>query len=293
MTEIEFEHRFIKTNGVQLHVVEAGPNSGRAVILLHGFPEFWRGWIKQIPPLADAGYHVIVPDQRGYNLSDVPKRVIAYSLAELAQDVIGLMDHFGYKKVSLVGHDWGAAVAWMVAMTYPSRIERLTILNVPHPAVMLSFLKKSPRQMLRSWYVGFFQIPLLADWLLSVDNFSNAIRMLRVSGKKGTFAPSELTGYKTAWSNSGGLTGMLNWYRALLRSRLVTPADTHLHMPVLILWGRQDIALGSEMAEASLKLCDDGKLVFFEDATHWVQHDEAEQVNTQLLEFLGMSRIGA
>jgi epoxide hydrolase 4 len=289
----EIEDKLINSNQVQLHVVEAGPKAGPAVILLHGFPEFWRGWIKQIPPLANAGYHVIVPDQRGYNLSEVPQSLSAYTLLELGKDVIGLMDHFGYAKTSLVGHDWGAAVAWTVAMQYPERIERLGILNVPHPVVMLKFLRKSLKQILKSWYIGFFQIPLLPDWLLSTNNFANTIRLLKASGKQGTFLPADLQEYQGAWSKSQGLTGMINWYRAIFRYGLKTPRDMRLHMPVLMLWGRRDIALSSGMAEESLKLCDKGKLMFFDDATHWVQHDEAEKVNKELLEFLAKSNLAA
>lgn len=289
------EHSFVETNGVKLHVVLSGVSTGSAtaggepVILLHGFPEYWGGWKRQIQSLAQAGYRVIVPDQRGYGQSDVPRGVAAYALPELAKDIVGLMDALGYEKVYLAGHDWGAAVAWAVGIAYPQRVRKLAILNVPHPTVMFDFLKKSPRQMLKSWYIAFFQIPGLADWLLARNDFALAARLLLGSGKNGTFSRAELEEYKQAWRASGGLTGMINWYRALARKQPALPGSPRLEMPVLILWGKNDVALSAEMAAASLKLCADGQLVYFDNATHWVQHDEAEAVSTRLAEFFGNS----
>jgi epoxide hydrolase 4 len=282
----QLEHLFVETNSVRLHVVVAGDPSGNPVLLLHGFPEFWYGWRHQIPALGEAGFRVIVPDQRGYNLSDCPRGTQAYRMDELGKDIIGLLDHWGYEKVDLVGHDWGAAVAWWLAINFPERIKRLGILNVPHPSVMLETLRKSPRQMLKSWYILFFQISGLADWLMRLNNFSGTVNLLRSSGKRTTFTTEELSEYRQAWSNSGGLTGMINWYRALVRYPPPTPADIRVHVPTLVLWGKRDVALSHEMAEKSIHLCDDRRLVFFDDATHWVQHDAAQAVNRELVAFL-------
>ena len=143
---MKWKHNYIETNGVRLHVVQAGPKSGIPVVLLHGFPEFWYGWRKQIPALAEAGCRVIAPDQRGYNLSDKPKGVKAYCVDTLVEDVIGLIDALEYEKVNLVGHDWGALVAWMLAIKHPERLHRLGIINVPHPAVMRQFLLRDLEQ---------------------------------------------------------------------------------------------------------------------------------------------------
>lgn len=279
------EHTFIQTNGIQLHVVLCGPADGEPVLLLHGFPEYWGGWKRQIAALAQAGFRVIVPDQRGYGQSDIPRGVPAYALTELAKDIVGLIDSLGYEKVYLAGHDWGAAVAWAIGIAYPERVRKLTILNVPHPAVMLDFIRKSPRQMLKSWYIAFFQIPGLADWLLAQNDFALAARLLISSGKKGTFSRPELEKYKQAWRASGGLTGMINWYRALAQKRPTLPGRLRLEMPILILWGKKDVALSAEMAEASLEFCADGQLVYFDHATHWVQHDEPEAVSAHLAAF--------
>jgi pimeloyl-ACP methyl ester carboxylesterase len=282
-----YETTYIETNRIKLHVVTAGPKDGQPVILLHGFPEFWYGWRKQIEPLAEAGYRVIVPDQRGYNLSDKPKGIKSYSLDKLADDILGLMDALGYKKVNLIGHDWGAVVAWALAIWHPERLHKLGILNVPHPAVMLNFLRRGdPEQLRRSWYVFAFQIPWLPEYFLRRNNWRNAVRVLRGSGKIHTFTNEDIAEYKGAWSQPGAMTAMVNWYRAAARYLPKMLKDGRVKIPTLMLWGMQDVALSHRMARLSVDYCDDGKLVFFEDATHWVQHDEAEAVNQLLIEFL-------
>jgi len=279
------EESYIPTNGIRLHVIRSGPVDGPPVILLHGFPEFWRGWINQIEPLAQAGYRVIVPDQRGYNLSAVPPQVKSYRISELSKDIVGLMDSRDIKSCFLVGHDWGAAVAWNVALTFPQRVAKLGILNVPHPAVMMNFLKKNPRQMLKSWYIAFFKIPYLPDWLIKRKNFAVAIRSLQQSSRVGTFSASDILEYQKAWRNSNGMTGMINWYRALLRFPTQLPDDIHLHMPVRILWGKRDRFLSYQMAAASAQLCDQVEVTLFENASHWVQHEESLAVSQSLIQF--------
>ncbi len=282
--------QFIETNGVKLHVVTDGPEDGTPVILLHGFPEFHYGWRKQVPALVEAGFRVITPDQRGYNLSDKPRGISAYDVNTLAKDVVGLFDHFGIQKARLVGHDWGAVVAWTVALNHPERLEKLTILNVPHPDVMQRFILENAEQRKKSWYVFFFQIPFFVEWVLRRDDYRNMARMLVGSGRKSTFRRSDIEEYKKAWSHPGALTGMLNWYRNIfwgsLRSIFQKKAARRVSVPTLILWGKNDVALSYEMVQPSLELCDHGSAVFFENATHWVQHDEADEVNKKLIEFL-------
>lgn len=276
----------LETNGIRLHAVLSGPADGPLVILLHGFPEFWYGWRHQIEPLAQAGFRVLAPDQRGYNLSDKPKGLKAYRLEALSQDVIGLLYALGREKCHLVGHDWGAAVAWHTAIQYPQYVTKLGILNVPHPQVMLNFIKHNPQQMLKSWYIGFFQIPGLADWLLSRRHHAAAVQLLAKSGKPGTFTDQDLLEYRKAYAQPGAMTSMIHWYRALLRYPPAAPADYRLHMPTLILWGKQDLALSEAMAQPSAEMCDDVKLVLYEEATHWVQHNAAQEVSAALVEFL-------
>ena len=285
MTDIKLEETFVTTNAVRLHVVMAGPQNGPPVMLLHGFPEFWGGWAKQIPALAEAGFRVIVPDQRGYNLSSASKSIKPYNMTDLGWDVIGLLDYFGIGKVNLVGHDWGGVIAWGVALMFAERVKRLSILNAPHPAVLLHFLKNSPRQILKSWYVGFFQIPGLADWWVKLNNFAIGAAAMRRSGKAHTFSDEDMAHYKQAWANSDGWTGMINWYRAPVRYPPPRLSDIRLYMPVLIQWGKRDVSLSNEMAEESLKLCDHGRLIMYKNATHWVQHDEADAVSQALIQF--------
>lgn len=282
----DYEEIFVQTNGIRLHVVLAGNPAGKPVVLLHGFPEFWYGWRHQIPALAGAGFRLIVPDQRGYNLSDKPAGVRSYRMENLVGDILGLADHFGYDRVDLVGHDWGAAVAWQVAITYPQRVQRLAILNVPHPSVMSAYLAQSPAQMLKSWYIAFFQIPGLADRLLQLRDFAALGRLLTGSAKPETFSALDLAEYRKSWSQPGSLTAMINWYRALLRDRPASPADPRVHLPALILWGKRDVALSYTMVGPSVDLCDHGRLIVFDEATHWVQHDEPLQVNRELIQFL-------
>ena len=280
------EHEFIRTNGVTLHVVLAGPQDGQPVLLLHGFPEFWYGWKYQIPYLVRLGYRVIVPDQRGYNLSDKPKRIKDYALDKLAADAIGLLDALGYPQAHLIGHDWGAMVAWWVAIHYPSRIRKAIILNVPHPAAFQQELRHNPQQMAKSWYAAFFQIPWLNEALAPATDWQLGEMMLRQSGHPDTFTAEDIAQYRAAWARPGALRATLNWYRALVQYRPHLP-DPMVRVPLLLIWGAQDVALAREMALPSVRdYCADGRLIFIEEATHWVQHDEPERVNGYIGRFL-------
>ena len=167
------------TNGITLHVVEAGPQDGRPVFLLHGFPEFWWGWRHQIEPLARAGNRVIAPDQRGYNLSEKPEGIEAYTIDKLAADVLALADSRNLTRFALVGHDWGGLVAWHLASTRPDRVKRLMILNAPHPAIVRPFMRSHPSQLLRSAYVAFFQVPWLPEAVLRAGDFYLLRRAMR------------------------------------------------------------------------------------------------------------------
>ena len=286
MDNFKLEETFITTNGIRLHTVMAGPQSGIPVILLHGFPDNWRGWLKQIPALVEAGCRVIVPDQRGYNLSDKPKGVKSYEVYTLVEDTIGLIDALEYEKVNLVGHDWGAAVAWVLANKYPERLHRLSIMNVPHPAVMRRFLMRDLEQIRRSWYVFFFQMPWLPEAGMRADNWRGAERALRGSGKVHTFTNEDIEKYKEAWSQPGAMTAMINWYRAVIRFQPAVPKDPRIKVPTLMMWGMKDFALSHRMARPSMDYVDKGNLIFFPEATHWVQRDAAEEVNHYLVDLI-------
>ncbi|MBK9123255.1 MAG: alpha/beta hydrolase [Chloroflexi bacterium] len=283
---VQIEHHRVNVNDVALHVITAGPDDGEPVVLLHGFPEFWYGWRKQIPALATAGYRVIVPDQRGFNLSDKPAGITNYAMSAATSDVTGILDHFGHAQTNVVGHDFGAAVAWSLGLVQPDRVHRLAILNVPHPIVFVRTLRSSVKQMVRSWYMFFFQLPRLPEALLSARSFSAMETQLHGSARPGTFTEQDMAQYRRAWGQPGALTSMINWYRATIRSGVPALDSVRLTMPVLVIWGAMDRFLVAEMARQSVELCDDGRLVLIDDATHWVQHEEPERVNSLLLEFL-------
>jgi pimeloyl-ACP methyl ester carboxylesterase len=272
-------------NGLRYHYKVAGPADGKLVLLLHGFPEFWYGWRHQIEALAKAGFRVVVPDQRGYNKTEKPRGLRNYEIGVLAKDVILFMDRLGAEKIFLVGHDWGAAVAWQVASEYPERVKRLAILNVPHPRVMVKNIRKNRTQRRKSWYIFFFQLPLIPEILLRFGNHQGAARMLQASGKPGTFSSEDLAQYRAAWSQPRAWTGMINWYRALRRQVRQSGGARRIKPPTLIIWGEQDAALEASMAAESLALCEDGRLEMVPEATHWVQHDAAGKVNEWLVAF--------
>ena len=203
LDEAVLRHGRHDTGAVTLHVVEAGPADGPAVILLHGFPEFWFGWRHQIGALAAAGHRVVVPDQRGYATSDKPEGIDAYRGVRLAGDVVGLADALGIDRFRLVGHDWGGVVAWATAALHPGRVERLAVLNAPHPDTWGLYALTHPTQALRSAYVGLFQLPRLPEALLSAGRHRALRRSLLESSRPGTFTEADLDRYVEAWSKPG------------------------------------------------------------------------------------------
>jgi len=278
------ENLTFQNGAVTLHAVAAGPKNGPVALLLHGFPEFWYSWHQQIDPLAAAGFRVIVPDQRGYNISSKPSGEKSYALSELVSDIIAIADQLGQERIFLAGHDWGAAVAWSVALLHPDRVAKLAILNVPHPSVMRRYLMKNRRQLRKSWYMFFFQLPWLPETFLSASNFRRGIASLAGSSRRGTFSADDLARYRAAWSQPGALTAMINWYRAAFRHRTPFP-DRTVRVPTRILWGVRDAFLMAEMAQESLKYCTLGELITFPDATHWLQHEEPARVSQLLIDF--------
>lgn len=284
-TEGKLTHAYVEVNGIVLHVVQAGPVNGPLLIFLHGFPEFWYGWRAQISFFAAAGYRVWVPDQRGYNLSAKPRGLDAYRIDELAADVVGLIDAAGREQAYLVGHDWGAAVAWWTAVSHPQRLHKLGILNVPHPVVMARYLRQNAGQLRKSWYMFFFQLPWVPEAATRAANWRAGVAALQGSSRPGTFTPEDLARYRLAWGRPGAFTGMLNWYRAMLQRPPQSGSTARVSTPTLVIWGVQDMFLDYEMVEPSVAMCDDGRYVLIPQASHWVQHEEPEQVNHLLAQF--------
>lgn len=281
------------TDGVRLHVEAAGPEHGPLVVLLHGFPEFSYAWRRQVGPLAEAGFRVLAPDQRGYGGSDKPREVGAYVLDALADDVLRLA---GGRRFSLVGHDWGGVVAWWLALRNPERLDRLAILNAPHPATLLPYSLRHPGQLARSWYVLAFQLPGVPERMFRAGDFRLARRALLATSRPGTVTADDLRRYREAWAQPGAVTAMLNWYRAL-RRRAPLPQD-RVRVPTLVLWGDRDAFLQPGLADAALERCDDGRLVRFADLGHWLHQEDPARINPPLLHFLdaagqSLDRIGA
>lgn len=282
-TDIRFDFR--QAGDVTLHVAEAGPGSGPVVILLHGCPEFWFGWRHQIVALASAGYRVVAPDQRGYNLSDKPKGIAAYDLDRLVADILALADVYTAQQFALVGHDWGAAVAWSLAEHHADRVRRLAILNAPHPALWRHAMDEDPEQRKRSRYVRVFGIPVLPELFIRAGRYSALAAAISESTKPPD--GDEVARYREAWSRPGALTAMINWYRAILRRRTYEPPKPGtIRPPTRIIWGVEDRYGSFALAEQSRALCGDGELIAIAGATHWVQHEEPERVNALLAEFL-------
>ena len=279
------ESTFRRVDGVRLHLVTAGDEDNPLVVLLHGFPGFWYGWRRQILALVEAGYRVVVPDQRGYNLSERPDGLDSYRMSRLSADIAALVESEGRDSAHVIGHDWGAAVAWDLALRHPEVVDRLGIVNVPHPAVMERTLKTDPRQLLRSWYMFAFQLPGLPEWALGRNDAAGMVSALEDSAGEGAFSEADLERYREVWRRPDAVRAAVDWYRALVRRRDDPPTET-VEAPTLVVWGEEDVALLPKMARESLDYCEDGRLETFPNASHWVHREEPERVNDHLLRHL-------
>ena len=285
-------HNFANVNGIRLHYAESGSGDD-LVILLHGFPEFWYSWQKQLDALGGS-FHVIAPDMRGYNLSDKPPQVADYKIDTLVADVIGLIDHFGAKQAAIVGHDWGAGVAWAVALKHPDRVSKLAVLQVPLLAAWRANL--TFKQLLRSWYMFFFQLPRLPEWLLRRQDFRAIERTFteRVT-RKNSFTSDDVARYKEAAAQPGALTGAVNYYRANVFDRFLSrgreggsgKTSSRVRVPTLFIFGEQDFAIIPATVRGLEKYIDAPyREVRIPDSGHWVQNEAPVEVNAALLEFL-------
>jgi pimeloyl-ACP methyl ester carboxylesterase len=281
----EVRHRFVTVNDVRLHVAEQG--EGEPVILLHGFPECWYSWRYQLPVLAENGYRAIAPDMRGYNLSDKPTQ--GYDVDTLADDVAALAHALCGRQalVHLAGHDWGGGVAWQVAWRYPGLLRSLTIMNAPHPALFARSARRSPRQMLRSSYMFFFQAPALPEWLLTRgDAGAVATAFRRSAYRRDAFSDEDLDVYRRAMLRPGAATATLSYYRQVLlsgRRRFPTgPIDT----PTLVLWGMDDPVLPFSLNDGLGDWVKDVTIVPISACGHWTQQEQPGVVTREVLGWL-------
>ena len=285
-TNAESVHRQAVVNGVRLHYVEAG--DGPLIVLLHGFPEFWYSWRHQIGALAAAGFRVIAPDMRGYNLSAKPRGVHAYRLEALTADVAGLIRHAGAGRATVVGHDWGGLVAWQVPIHHPDVVESLIILNAPHPGPARREMR-TLAQLRKSWYIFFFQLPDLPEWSIRRREFAGIAKVFRTEPlRPGAFTAEDVRLYQEALARPGALTAALNYYRALFRrswrewSKPIPP----ITVPTLVIWGERDPYLGLPLLEGLQEWVPDLRVERVPDASHWIQVDAPEKVNRLMIEFL-------
>ena len=285
-TESSLRFSLIPANGVTLHCAEAGPDDGPLLVLLHGFPEFWFGWRDYFSPFAERGFHVVAPDQRGYNLTSKPLGVESYRLDVAAADIFALADVFGARTFQVVGHDWGAAVAWRMAVLEPTRLKSAAMLQAPHPAVWRRAMREDRDQRQKSRYVQILRLPWLSEMALKLGNYSALAKAFKSSTRPEAFSPDIIETYREAWRQPGAITSMLNWYRALFLHEPPMPALGSLKPPILVLWGDRDEFGVRQLVEESAALCANAEVRHFPEATHWIIHDEPEIVQEALIGFL-------
>ncbi|MBW4675745.1 MAG: alpha/beta hydrolase [Desmonostoc geniculatum HA4340-LM1] len=281
--ESSWKHEYITTNGVKLHYVTQG--EGPLMLMLHGFPEFWYSWRHQIPKFAQ-DFKVVAIDLRGYNDSDKPAEQSAYVMDEFIKDVEGVIKGLGDEKCVLVGHDWGGAIAWSFAYAHPETIERLIILNLPHPAKFAQGLR-TPQQLLRSYYMFIFQLPWIPELLLQSSDYQAIETVFKGTAvNKNAFTQADINAYKDAAAKRGALTAMLNYYRNIFGQRILNPNWGILEVPTLMIWGENDIALGKELTYDTAAYVKDFQIKYITNCGHWVQQEQPELVNQYMAEFL-------
>ena len=273
-----------RANGIRLHYLSEG--AGDLLILLHGFPETSHAWRKQIGPLGER-FRVVAPDMRGYGESEKPLGVASYRAQTLADDVAGLVHALGAERAHVAGHDWGGAAAWYTALLRPEVVGRLVILNSPHPAIMARALRSNWRQLRRSWYIFAFQIPWLPEQLLLRRGARAVADAMRAGSRlPETFIPDDLDLYRRAFRRPGAATATLNYYRAALRGGRPAWWTRVVTAPTMLIWGRDDFALGNELTLGMERLVSDLRIEYVPDAGHFVMEERPETVNRLLLEFL-------
>jgi pimeloyl-ACP methyl ester carboxylesterase len=299
-TDPRIRHGYAQVGDVRLHYAESGDGSRPLVVLLHGFPEFWYSWRHQLAALSEQ-FHVVAPDLRGYNLSDKPERIEDYRLSRLVDDVTGLIRHFGVRQAAVVGHDWGAGIAWAVARTQPEYVSRLAVLQVPPFRAWVDNF--SLRQLSRSWYMLFFQLPVLPERWISSNDYAQLARMFRATSRNGTFTDADIALYKEALKRRGAssdvtaLTAGINYYRAnlftLVADRLNDGSRIFTHAPTLFIYGERDAFVVPEtVRDVASYVAAPFRELRLARAGHWVQQEYPNEVNAALLGFLSEGDAG-
>ncbi len=294
MKAADLRYELIRTRGLTFEVATHGAGD-RLALLLHGFPESPHSYRFQVPLLERLGYRVWVPHLRGYGKSDKPRGVMEYAMDRLEQDVTDLIDASGARSVLLVGHDWGGGIAWNYASYGARPIERLVIINSPHPACLLRELR-GRRQLLRSWYMLFFQLPWLPERALRAGDFQFIERGIRGwAVNKQHIGDRDLEAFKAAMREPGAVTAALNYYRAMPRAMglMRQRGPRKIRVPTLLLWGEEDRALGKELTVGTERFVTDLTVAFLPRTSHWAQQDSPELVNAELEAWLAKDRAHA
>ncbi|MEM7184405.1 MAG: alpha/beta hydrolase [Spirochaetota bacterium] len=281
-----FEHEYVETNGINLHIVRKG--KGPLILFVHGFPEFWYCYRYQLIDFSQ-NFTAVAIDNRGYNQSDKPTNKADYKLEELVKDLRGVIKHLGYDSCILVAHDWGGIIAWQFAYDYPEMLDNLIILNCPHPIKYIQNLT-SPEQMLKSWYVLFFQLPAVPEWLISQQNYYLLEQIFLLMTKdKSIFPKPELEYYKQMVSQGNTLTSMINYYRNipdLLFNFQNSNMNGKLKVPVLIIWGEEDLALSKALTYNMDEYLTNFRVKYIPNCSHWVQQEQPDLVNQYIRDFI-------
>lgn len=276
-------HDTISTNGIQLHYVTQG--TGPLILFLHGFPEFWYSWRNQIPEFAK-DHKVVALDLRGYNDSDKPANQSAYVMDEFVQDIKGVIEGLGYDRCVLVGHDWGGMIAWMFSYAYPQMVDRLVVLNIPHPAKFATGLA-TPQQLLKSAYIFFFQLPIVPEVLIQLNDYQALEQAFRgMAVNKAAFSDEDIEAYKNAFAKRGSLTAALNYYRNVFQQGFFQRSWRVLEMPTLMIWGEDDLPLGKELSYGTERYVRNFQIQYIPNCSHWVQQEKPELVNQFIRDFL-------
>ncbi len=299
---MELDEGFVSNGEIKLHYVADGPADGEPVLLLHGFPQFSYEWRHQMKALAEAGYRAVAPDLRGYNLSDKPEAVEAYTLQTMAGDIAAFYKTFGWSSANLVVHDWGGGLGWYFAIAMPKMVKKLVAIDIPHPAAFRSAMHQGVQQLQRSWYMWFFQSPGVAEARFGGENIDRLIEWAFQKGGeantiswnsgKEVFSAEDLARYKEMLSQPGQLTAALNWYRANVRpgDMFVSRPQVQLppiSLPVMLIYGTLDHAFADSVWEDTAKYCNGPfKLVPLEGVGHWSPEEAPQEVNRLILEHL-------
>ena len=292
----DFQSRYAEANGLRLHYVSVG--QGKLIMFVHGFPEFWYEWEKQLVEFGQ-DYQAVAPDMRGYNLSSKPENIEEYHVKHLIEDLRSLAKHLGHEKLIMVAHDWGGAVAWSAAMRHPELLEKLIIINSPHPAVFARELLNNPDQQKASQYMLMLR-SAEAERVLTENNYARLMDVLVQFGSKWKMSEEKRQKYITAWSQPGALTGSLNYYRASplypptskndeeqIKTILSLPKEMfEIKVPTLVIWGEQDRALLTGNLDGLGEYIEDLMVKKIPDGTHWVSHEQPELVNSLIRDFI-------